>query len=146
MGAQVLLALLTVVALGAAPVMLLLIARHSAAAAARTRSLLIRRHLWPTGPVHPSGPPLEQLAADLRRLYPAAHFPGRGVRMPKQRGVLMAYDQRLVESARALGLATHLAECPLEGYDRAAERLRVEIALGDAGLVWQSGIGIDPAA
>jgi hypothetical protein len=77
------------------------------------------------------------VAADLRRLYPAAHFPQKGVRMPKQRGVLMAYDDRLVAAAHALEVPTTLPDLPAEGFDREAERLRLEYALTRAGLVWQ---------
>jgi hypothetical protein len=135
------------VALVFAPLALLVTARRLPGALPRVRRFLIRVHLWRRPPVAPDGPPLEQLAADLRRLYPGAHFPTRGSRMPKQRGVLMAYDQRLVETARALEVPTMLDDLPAEGFDREAERLRVEHALTEAGLVWQvRSWGQDPAA
>ena len=136
-------------ALAFAPVGILFAAWHLPRFLPRVRVALIRAHLWRRPPVQPAGPPLEQLAADLRRLYLGAHFPKKGVRMPKQRGVLMAYDHRLVETARALDVATTLPDLPAEGFDREAERLRVEHALTRAGLVWQvrlGGEGIDPAA
>jgi hypothetical protein len=136
------------VAFALAPVMILLALRHLHRLLAGTRRLLIRLHLWRREPLVPAGPPLEQLAADLRRLYPGAHFPQKGVRMPKQRGVLMAYDDRLVETARALEVPTTLPDIPAEGFDRDAERLRLEHALTEAGLVWQvrAGWPHDPAA
>jgi hypothetical protein len=123
--------------LALAPVLVLLVVRHLHRFLARVRVLMIRMHLWRREPIAPAGPPLEQLAADLRRLYPGAHFPQKGVRMPKQRGVLMAYDDRLVDTARALEVPTTLANLPAEGFDREAERLRVEHAITEAGLVWQ---------
>ncbi len=124
-------------ALAFAPVILLYTFHHSHVLLGRARPLLIRLHLWRRPPIAPAGPPLEQLAADLRRLYPVAHFPQKGVRMPKQRGVLMAYDDHLVETARALEVPTTLPDLPIEGFDREAERLRLEHALTEAGLVWQ---------
>ena len=62
--------------------------------------------------------------------------------MPKQRGVLMAYDEHLVETARALEVPTTLPDLPAEGFDREAERLRLEHALTEAGLVWQVRRGL----
>jgi hypothetical protein len=128
-------ALYTLLAL--APVLVLLAIRHLLPLLARARVVLMRLHLWRREPLAPAGPPLERLAADLRRLYPGAHFPQKGVRMPKQRGVLMAFDERLVETARALEVPTTLPDLPAEGFDREAERLRLEHALTEAGLVWQ---------
>jgi hypothetical protein len=137
----------TYAALALAPVAMMFLARHLPRALPRLRRLLIRVHLWRRPPVALAGPPLEQLAADLRRLYPGAHFPQKGVRMPKQRGVMLAYEQRLVETARALDVPTSLDDLPAEGFDREAERLRLEHALTEAGLVWQVRYwGEDPAA
>jgi len=56
--------------------------------------------------------------------------------MAKQRGIVAAYDEVLVETARALGVPTTLAEVP-DGLDHEAERLRLEVALERAGLSWQ---------
>ena len=142
------LAFITYAGIALAPLVILIGARRLPGDLARLRVLLIRIHLW-RKPVEPLGPPLEQLAADLRRLYQGAHFPQKGVRMPKQRGVLMAYDQRLVETAKALQVPTTLSELPLDCLDREAERLRLEWALTEAGLVWQvrnGDTGVDPAA
>ena len=125
------------VATALVPVAMLVAMRGVPRALPGVRRSLIRLHLWPRPPAAPVGLPLEQLAADLRRLYGGAHFPQKGMRMPKQRGLLMAYDQRLVETARALEVATTLDDLPAEGFDREAERLRLEHALTEAGIVWQ---------
>lgn len=85
----------------------------------------------------PTGPPIEELAATLRRLHPLASDPQPGVRMAKYRGIVSAYDGRLVEAARILEVPTALASLPEDGFDRAAERLRLEHALTEAGLRWQ---------
>jgi hypothetical protein len=135
---NLLMGFLKVLAISLAPVVIFGAVLHARTFGSGVRRLLMRVHLWRRPPVVPTGPPLERLAADLRRLYPVAHHPGPGVRMPKQRGVLMAYDQRLVEAARALDVDTTLAELPAEGFDRDAERLRLEYALSSAGLVWQA--------
>ncbi|MBQ1072695.1 hypothetical protein KBX06_05870 [Micromonospora sp. C31] len=84
-----------------------------------------------TGFDRPDRRPLEELAADLRRLR------GQGVgsdgRQPIWHGmVLQAYDDRLRLACRALGLAEYLAE--LEGVDLELERVRVEGLLHAAGL------------
>ena len=84
----------------------------------------------------PAGPPLELLAAKLRRLHRQLETIPRGASMPKERGTLAAYDDALVATARALGIQTSLAELPPMGFDRYAERLRLEDALTEAGLVW----------
>lgn len=125
------------VAMSLAPVVMLVAARRLPRALPGIRRLLIRAHLWRRPPPQPVGPPLQELAADLRRLYVGAHFPPKGTRMPKQRGLLMAYDHRLVETACALEVPTTLEDLPAEGFDREAERLRLEHALTRAGMVWQ---------
>jgi len=95
-----------------------------------------RVHLLPPTVPPAAGPPLEKLAADLRRLRPEVRSPRPGVAMARQRGIVAAYDNVLVETASALGVPTTLAELP-EGIDHEAERLRLEHALGQAGLSWQ---------
>lgn len=79
--------------------------------------------------------PLQEVAADLRRLYPAVHTPVPGTRMAKQRGVVLAYDEHLVVASTALEVTTSLLQLSPGGVDREIERLRVEHALADAGLV-----------
>lgn len=138
--------ILVFTALTVAPLVVLLAVRHGDRVLRRLRSALIRAHCWPRGPVVPDGPPLEELAASLRRLYPGAHHPRAGTRMPKQRGVLMAYDARLVVTAKALGVPTVLADLPLDSFEHECERLRLERALTAAGLVWQVALPPDRAA
>ena len=95
-----------------------------------------RLHLLKTPDPPPEGPPLEKLAADLRRLRPEVRSPRPGIAMARQRGIVAAYDGVLVQAARALGVPTTLAELP-EGFDHEAERLRLEHALERAGLSWR---------
>ena len=96
-----------------------------------------RLHLLRPPPVRPDGPPLETLAATLRRLRPRVHSPRPGTAVARQRGIAAAYDDALVNTARGLHVPTTLADLP-EGYDRAAERLRLEDQLAQAGLCWQA--------
>src|SRR5215475_4235840 len=79
----------------------------------------------------PSGPPLEELAADLQRLGEARRLPQQA---PSRRAaVLAAYDRRLVMACAALGVAHDLEE--LDGFDKNIERVRMEGALLQAGFV-----------
>jgi hypothetical protein len=110
--------------------------RELGLAAARTARRL--RRLRRPRP-EPEGPPLEVLAVKVRRLHSQLETTPRGSSMPKERGTLAAYDDALVATARALGVQTCLAELPAVGFDRYAERLRLEDALGEAGLVWGPG-------
>ena len=78
-------------------------------------------------------PPVEQIAADLRRLAAAVRDLPRGTSRARQRGLLMAYDDVLVAATRALGVPHALDTLP-PGLDRDIERARVEGALEAAGL------------
>ncbi|WP_433389383.1 hypothetical protein [Micromonospora sp. KLBMP9576] len=79
----------------------------------------------------PDRRPLEELAADLRRLR--GQRVGAEARQPVWHGmVLQAYDDRLRLACRALGITEHLTE--LVGVDLALERIRVEGLLHAAGL------------
>lgn len=75
--------------------------------------------------------PLEQLAADLRRLG-GQRLGGNARSMVWHGAVLQAYDDRLRLACRALGITEHLAE--LSGVDQQIERIRVEGVLHAAGL------------
>jgi hypothetical protein len=78
------------------------------------------------------GPPVEQLAVELRRLAGVLLDP-RPVSSVRRFGVERAYDETLGKACCALGIEHHLDEVRLS--DREFERLRVEAALQDAGLV-----------
>lgn len=93
-------------------------------------------------PRHPVDPPIEEVAADLRRL--------RNQRLGIARrsqvwltAVGRAYDDRLRVACRELRIAEHLAE--LDGIDLEIERVRVEGALQAAGVqLYTSGAGRRP--
>lgn len=78
------------------------------------------------------GPPVEQLAVQLRRLSGVLTDP-RPVSSVRRFGVERAYDETLGKACSALGIEHHLDEVGLN--DRGFERLRVEAALQEAGLV-----------
>ncbi len=119
-----------VIALSLAPVLVCAAALRLLPACQWMRAHLPGRRAPAPAPL----PPLERIAADLRRLYPGVHAPVPGTRMAKQRGVILAYDDHLVAAARALGRSTALLELDVNGFDREAERLRVEITLLEDGL------------
>ena len=136
MDSRVVIGLLEIVGLSLVPVAMVSLLVNSPQIYERTVLLGRRVHLLRTPPRAPVGPPIEKLAADLRRLRPEARSPRPGVRMAKQKGIVAAYDVALVATAQALDVQTSLAELP-EGFDREAERLRLESALEAAGLRWQ---------
>jgi hypothetical protein len=78
------------------------------------------------------GPPIEQVAADLRRL--SRQRVGIAMRSTVWfAAVQRAYDERLQQACQSLGVDQHLAD--LDGLDRDIERVRVEGELQAAGLV-----------
>ena len=79
------------------------------------------------------GPPIEQLAADLRRVHRALGQLGAGTTIVRWRATWHAYDTLLVQACAAVEVAHQLDELP-QGFDREVERLRVEEALRAAGL------------
>ena len=84
--------------------------------------------------VVPAGRPLEQVAADLRRLSAQLARVPAGAPMARRRGLQAAYDDVLVEAARLLEVPHALDAVP-PGRARDVERLRVQTALATAGLV-----------
>jgi hypothetical protein len=82
--------------------------------------------------MRPHGPPLEKLAADLRRLRAeiVEHKPTSNVR---HIGLLKAYDDVLVAVCDRLEIPTGLSGLPI-GRDRDVERLRTESAVQEAGV------------
>jgi hypothetical protein len=102
----------------------------------RCRSALGRRRglKWLAPPVkaEPAGPPIEQIAADLRRL--SQHRVGIATRSPVWfTAVSRAYDDRLRLACRSLQIAEYLKD--LDGVDLEIERVRVEGELQAAGMV-----------
>ena len=82
-------------------------------------------------PREPAGPPIEQVAADLRRLANQRLGVGRRSEIWFA-AVERAYDDRLRVACRDLCVEEYLAE--LEGIDLDIERVRVEGALQAAGM------------
>ena len=128
--------ILKVIAIYLVPIAILAVAQHRSEVSDFGLRLGRRLHLLPEPMPDPWGPPLETLAAKLRRLRPRVISPREGMAMAKLRGIVAAYDDTLVETARALEVPTTLAHLPTAGFDREAERLRLERALARAGLVW----------
>lgn len=93
----------------------------------------IRRRWWPTPPV-PLHPPVERIAADLRRLRRMVERPAPGTSALRRQSAQQAYDDLLAEACAALGV-THRMATAEPGMDRDVERLRVEDALRRGGLV-----------
>jgi hypothetical protein len=81
-------------------------------------------------------PPVEQIAAELRRLN---HQRNHGLSTESEKwsaAVATAYDAWLLAACRRLNITEHLTT--LAGIDRDLERLRVESQLETAGLVLRS--------
>jgi hypothetical protein len=78
-------------------------------------------------------PPVEQIAAELRRLNHQRHH-GLSTESEKwSAAVATAYDAWLLAACHRLNITEHLTT--LSGIDRDIERLRVELQLETAGLV-----------
>jgi len=92
----------------------------------------VRAHLAPPPPA-PSVPPIEDLAAALRRVRRDVLTTAPGTPMARRRGTVAAYDDLLGQAARALDVPDLLVDLR-EGTDREAERLRLEHLLRQAGL------------
>ena len=137
MDSTVLLGFAKVIGISLVPVALFGAALHARTLYERSVRAGRRLHLVAPPPPPTLGPPLEKLAADLRRLRPQARTPRPGIPMARHRGIVAAYDMVLVDTAKALAVETTLAELPELAIDREAERLRLESALEQAGLSWQ---------
>ncbi|HEX6500727.1 MAG TPA: hypothetical protein VF054_17105 [Micromonosporaceae bacterium] len=80
----------------------------------------------------PTHPPIERIAADLRRLR--RQRTGLATRSAVwQSAIDNAYDDRLSLGCRVLGVDEYLGE--LTGLDREIERVRLEGLLQEAGLI-----------
>ena len=84
-------------------------------------------------PEPPSGPPIERIARDVRRLRAELLATAPDTPMARRIGVRQAYDDLLVDACRALDVPDTLSGMP-SGTERDAERLRVEHELEAAGL------------
>jgi hypothetical protein len=137
MDGEVLLGLLQIFGLALVPLALVSMFLH--ARDLLQRAVALGRRLGLVAPLveQPSGPPLEELVATLRRLHPAVRSPRPETTTVRQRGIVAAYDGVLVAAAAALGVPTSLADVP-DGLDHEAERLRIEDELQRAGLCWQA--------
>lgn len=81
----------------------------------------------------PSGPPIERLAADLRRVHRILAELPPGTPAVRRRATRQAYDALLVQACAAVDVP-HRLDGLAEGVDREVERLRVEEALRAAGV------------
>ncbi|HYT10119.1 MAG TPA: hypothetical protein VEL73_05595 [Mycobacteriales bacterium] len=90
-------------------------------------------------------PPVERLAADLRRLSAACLDCPRGTSHARRTGLLTAYDGALVAACDAMEVPQSLDALPA-GMDRELERIRVEAAIEAAGLRFRSGVPRDRTA
>ena len=77
--------------------------------------------------------PLQLVAADLRRLTRELSMVPGGIPAARRRGLLLAYDDVLVEAAQLLQVCQRLTETPEPA--RELERLRLLAELEAAGLV-----------
>ncbi|SNS70284.1 hypothetical protein SAMN04488107_3486 [Geodermatophilus saharensis] len=96
----------------------------------RARRRARERHV-PPAPVHR---PVEAVAADLRRLARQLEVVPAGSPQARRLGFQAAYDDVLCEAARQFDVPTTLTGLP-PGFPRDVERLRVQSALSDAGMV-----------
>jgi hypothetical protein len=90
----------------------------------------LRRH-----PVEqPTGRPIEEIAANIRRLGAGFYGGHPGRSWVKSEAFRRAYDGALAEGCQALDVCSDLLDLE-PGTERDAERMRVEHLLADAGLV-----------
>jgi hypothetical protein len=81
----------------------------------------------------PAGPPIEKLAADLRRVHRVLAHYEPGTPVVRRIGTLQAYDHLLKQACAAVDVQ-HQLDCLPQGTDLELERLRVEESLRSAGL------------
>ena len=96
-------------------------------ARARRRARKARERVLP----EPVGPPLEKIATDLRRIDSARRETSLG--SLGYTILTTQYDKQLANGCRALGVDHHIYD--LGGFDLDMERLRVQGALREAGMV-----------
>ena len=86
----------------------------------------------------PSGPPIERIAADARRIRAEIRRAAPDLPAARMRGWLEAYDDVLVTACRSLDLEQRLDVLP-EGVTHDLERERVERLLEATGLLRPTG-------
>ena len=119
-----------------APVLVLWLVLHAGPIGRFGRRTVSR--LWAVRPpLVLAGPPLEQIAATIRRIAAAIETMPAQAPLAQRHGALLAYDDALVAACRALGVEEQLTGMPL-GPARHAERLRIECELQYEGLVIDS--------
>lgn len=101
--------------------------------ARRVRRTAEALHLRAPAPPRPSGPPVEQIAADLWRIQREIQRAPHDMPAARRRGWVRAYDDVLVDACRALGEEERIYSLP-EGPPRDLERERVERVLLRAGF------------
>ncbi len=84
-------------------------------------------------PVTPAGPPIEKLAADIRRVHRLLAELPSGASAVRRVGTRQAYDTLLSQACREVEVSHRLDTLP-EGFDREIERLRVAESLRERGL------------
>jgi len=96
-------------------------------------TLARRLRLLRDPPPIPVEPPIEQVAASLRRIARELAGLPPGTTQVRRRALLLAYDDLLQTACRELAIRHDLGEV-LSRWDREVERLRVEVCLQEAGL------------
>src|SRR5262249_3749147 len=96
-------------------------------------TLARRLRLLRDPPPIPVEPPIEQVAASLRRIARELAGLPPGTTQVRRRALLLAYDDLLQTACRELAIRHALGEV-LSRWDREVERLRVEVCLQEAGL------------
>jgi hypothetical protein len=117
-----------------APILLFGLILHAGRIAEGAVSLARRLHILPDPAPRPVDPPIERVAASLRRLDREVLALPPGTPQARRRALQLAHDDLLVTACRALAIRHELDELP-PGWDREVERLRVETCLEQAGLL-----------
>jgi hypothetical protein len=115
--------------------LLLLAASATTVVAAFARVLDRRAKRREVAEPAPAPMPIEEVARHVRRLGREVDLHAAGtlrVSAVKQLTLLNLYDERLAQACEALGLPQSL--CEVGGMEREFERVRVELALTEAGL------------
>lgn len=94
---------------------------------------VVRRWRRRREPEIPAGPPIEKLAADLRRVHRLLAELPSGASAVRRYGTRQAYDALLVQACREVEVDHRLDTLP-EGFEREIERLRIEESLAERGL------------